>query len=263
MASDHPETLRVETDGAIRRVTLARPDVHNAFDDTVIAELQSTFESLARDAEARAVVLTGDGKSFCAGADLNWMKRVAGYDDEENLADARRLARMLATVDACPMPVIARVNGVALGGGSGLVACCDIAVASERARFAFSEVKLGIIPATISPFVYAKIGARGARRYFLTGERFDATTARDIGLVNEVVAPEALDDAVKTIVDEILTAGPGAVSAAKSLVLELATRRLPEVNEFTARLIADVRSRPEAREGMSAFLEKRPPGWVE
>jgi methylglutaconyl-CoA hydratase len=242
--------LKVERDGAVLRVTLARPDQRNAFDAALIAELAETFVDVGR---ARAVVLAGDGTTFSAGADVDWMRASADLTHEDNLADANALRLMLEAIDRCPAPVVARVQGHALGGGAGLVAAADIAVAAPDTVFAFSEVKLGIIPAVISPFALAKIGPGAARRYFVTGERFDAETALRIGLVHEVAAD--LDASVDRIVGELLSAGPTATRWAKRLVQER-----PEGPE-TARWIADRRASDEGQEGLRAFLEKRAPGW--
>jgi len=242
--------LRIERDGQVLRVTLARPDRRNAFDASLIAELAEAFVDVGR---ARAVVLAGDGPSFSAGADVDWMRASAGLSYEENVADANALRRMLESIDGCPAPVVARVQGHALGGGAGLVAVADIAIASRDAMFAFSEVKLGIIPAVISPFALAKIGPGAARRWFVTGERFDAETALRIGLVSEVA--EDLDAAVDRAVAELLAAGPTAARWAKRLV-----RERPDGPE-TARWIAERRTSDEGQEGLAAFLEKRPPGW--
>jgi len=242
--------LRVERDGAVTRVILARPDRRNAFDASLISELAEAFVDVGR---ARAVVLAGEGESFSAGADVEWMRASAELSYDDNVADANALRRMLESIDRCPAPVVARVQGHALGGGCGLVAASDIAVASPDAVFAFSEVKLGIIPAVISPFALAKIGAGAARRYFLTGERFDAETALRIGLVHEV-DPD-LDGAVDRVVGELLSAGPKAARWTKRLVHER-----PDGPE-TARWIAERRSSEEGQEGLRAFLEKRPPSW--
>jgi methylglutaconyl-CoA hydratase len=242
--------LRVERDGPVLRVTLARPERRNAFDAELIAELTAAFDGAG---DARAVLLAGEGPSFCSGADLEWMRASAGLTYEENIEDARRLLRLLEAIDSCPAPVVARIQGHALGGGAGLVACADIAVAAEDAVFAFSEVKVGLIPAVISPFVLAKIGPSAARRYFLTGERFDAATALRIGLVHDVAA--GLDRAVERVLSELLAAGPEAVRAAKLLV-----RDRPAGIE-TARRIAEQRASAEGQEGLRAFLEKRPPRW--
>ena len=243
--------LRVERDGHVLRVTLARPERRNAFDAGLIAELTNAFADVG---DARAVVLTGEGQSFCAGADVEWQRAAVELSFEENVEDAMRLYRMCETIDRCPVPVVARVQGYALGGGSGLVACADVAIAAPAAVFGFSEVKLGIIPAVISPFVLPKIGAH-ARRYFLTGERFDAATALRIGLVHEVA--DDLDGAVERIVRELVTSGPQAVREAKRLVRER------PMGEDTAQIAARLRSGAEGQEGLNAFLERRSPGWRE
>ncbi len=241
--------LRVERDGQVLRVTLQRPERRNAFDAALIADLTEAFADVG---DARAVVLAGDGQSFCAGADVEWQRSSIDLSYEENVEDAMRLYRMCEAIDTCPAPVVARVQGYTLGGGSGLVACSDIAIAATDAVFGFSEVKLGIIPAVISPFVLPKIGAH-ARRYFLTGERFDAQTALRIGLVHELA--DDLDSAVDAVVGELLTAGPEAVRAAKRLV-----RERPQ-GEQTAQIAAGLRAGAEGQQGLRAFLEKRTPGW--
>jgi methylglutaconyl-CoA hydratase len=242
--------LHVERDGPVLRITLARPDVRNAFDAAVIRELAEAFVDVGR---ARAIVLAGDGRSFSAGADVDWMRSSVDLSFDENVADANALRRMLEAIDGCPVPVVARVQGYALGGGAGLVAAADIAVAGRDAVFAFSEVKLGIIPAVISPFALAKIGPGAARRYFVTGERFDAETALRIGLVHELA--DDLDAAVDRVVGELLSAGPQAARWAKRLV-----RERPDGPE-TARWIAERRTSDEGQEGLRAFLEKRSPEW--
>ena len=231
------------------RVTLARPERRNAFDAALIAELTEAFAEVR---DARAVVLAGEGQSFCAGADVDWQRSSIDLSYEENVEDAARLYRMLAAIDGCPAPVVVRVHGYALGGGSGLVACADIAVAAPDTTFGFSEVKLGIVPAVISPFVLAKIGA-SARRYFLTGERFDAATAVRIGLVDEVA--DDVDGAVARVVDELRTSGPEAVREAKRLVRER------PADEELPRIAARMRTREEGQDGLRAFLEKRAPAW--
>jgi len=245
--------LRVEQDGQILRVTLARPEQRNAFDAALIRELTDAFSSVGDD--VRAVVLAGEGSSFCAGADVDWQRSSIDLTHEENVEDALRLYRMMSAVDGCPAPVVARVQGFALGGGSGLVACADIAVAAADASFGFSEVRLGIIPAVISPFVFAKIGAGAARRFFLTGERFDAKTALRIGLVHEVAAD--LDGAVERCVGELRKSGPEATRAAKRLA-----RERPREGEELARIAAGLRAGAEGQEGLRAFLEKRNPPWL-
>ncbi len=254
--------LKQELDSrGVARLTLNRPEVHNAFDDALIAELTAALEALGGDAKVRAVVLAAEGKSFSAGADLGWMKRMAGYGEAENLADARALARLMETLDRLPKPTVARVQGAAFGGGVGLVACCDIAVASEAARFMLSEVKLGLIPAVISPYVVKAIGQRAARRYFLTAERFDAGEALQFGLLHRVVPAEALDAAVEDVLAALLQSGPAAVAAAKDLVFAVDRPLEAAVIEDTARRIAAIRVGAEGREGIHAFLDKRKPVW--
>ena len=241
--------LTIERDGHVLRVTLARPERRNAFDAALIAELTEAFADVG---DARAVVLAGEGQSFCAGADVEWQRSAIDLSLDENAEDALRLYRMCETIDHCRAPVIVRVHGYALGGGSGLVACADVAIAAPDAVFGFSEVKLGIIPAVISPFVLPKIGDH-ARRYFLTGERFDAETAFRIGLVEEIAAD--LDAAVDRVVSELLTAGPEAVRAAKRLIRER------PAGEETAQIAARLRAGAEGQEGLRAFLDRREPGW--
>jgi methylglutaconyl-CoA hydratase len=241
--------LRIERDGHVLRVTLARPDRRNAFDAELIAALAEAFADVG---DARAVVLAGEGQSFCAGADVEWQRSAINLSYDENVEDALRLYRMCEAIDNCPAPVIARVQGYALGGGSGLVACADIAIAAPDATFGFSEVKLGIIPAVISPFVLPKIGAH-ARRYFLSGERFNVEAALHIGLVHEVA--DDLDATVERVVGELLTAAPGAVREAKKLI-----RERPG-GEEAARIAAGLRAGDEGQEGLRAFLERREPGW--
>jgi methylglutaconyl-CoA hydratase len=241
--------LRIERETNVLRITLAKPERRNAFDAELIGELTDAFSEVG---DARAVVLAGDGPSFCAGADVEWQRASIDLSYDENVEDALRLYRMCETIDRCPAPVVARVHGYALGGGSGLAACADVAIASPDAVFGFSEVKLGIVPAVISPFVLPKIGAH-ARRYFLTGERFDAATALRIGLISEVSPDPA--EAVERVVADLLTSAPHAVRAAKVLV-----RERPPGDE-TARIAARLRSGDEGQEGLRAFLEKRSPGW--
>jgi methylglutaconyl-CoA hydratase len=243
----HP--LRVERDGAVLRVTIAKPERRNAFDAELIGLLTDAFADVG---DARVVVLAGDGPSFCAGADIEWQRSSIDLSYDENAADALRLYRMLAAVNGCAAPVVARIQGYALAGGSGLAACADVAIAGEDAVFGFSEVRLGIAPAVISPFVIARTGA-AARRYFVTGERFDAQTALRIGLVSEVTAD--LDGAVERAVADVLAGGPTAVREAKRLVLE------PRDGEELARVAATLRSSDEGQDGLRAFLEKREPRW--
>src|SRR4051812_3793175 len=242
--------LRIERAGGVLRVTMARPERRNAFDASLIAELTGAFADVG---DARTVVLAGDGPSFSAGADVDWMRSSVELSYDENVADALRLRAMLDAIDSCPAPVVARVQGHALGGGCGLVACCDVVVAEPSAVFAFSEVKLGIVPAVISPFALAKIGPSAARRWFVTGERFTADVALRIGLIHEVAAD--LDAAVDAVLAELLSAGPQAARAAKELA------RVPQSAEDTARSIARHRTSEEGQEGLRAFLEKRATSW--
>ncbi len=243
-------------------VTLNRPEVHNAFDEELISFLTDQLDILDRDAAVRVVVLTGTGKSFSAGGDLNWMKRTAGYSDEENLNDAAALARLMNALYGLSKPIIARVQGDAYGGGVGLIACCDIAITVETARFSLSEVKLGLIPAVISPYVIGAIGSRQAGRYMLSAERFDASEARRIGLIHEITAPDALDDAVNAMAGALLANGPRAMTEVKSLIRAVTGRPVEaSLNADTAARIARVRASEEGREGVAAFLEKREPDW--
>ena len=260
--SDPTFVLERRADGVVR-LTLSRPAIHNAFDDRQIAELTAAFADLAGDDTVRAIVLTGAGRSFSAGADLNWMRRTTTYGEAENLRDANALAALMKALYQLPQPTVARVNGAALGGGTGLVACCDVVVAGEDALFGTTEVRLGIMPAVIGPYVIAAIGVRQARRLMLTGERITAHEAARIGLVHEVVAGDLLDAAVERVVSHLLKGGPRAIAAAKRLVHDLAGRPIDqELIDNTARRIAALRATPEAREGLSAFLEKRKPGWI-
>jgi methylglutaconyl-CoA hydratase len=257
------QSLQLETDHGCTTVWLNRPERHNAFHEGVIAELSQCFERLSADPAVRMIVLAGRGRSFCAGADLGWMQRQALADYDTNIADARRLALMLRTIAQSPKPTLARVHGAALGGGLGLVSACDMAIASTQASFGTTEVRLGLTPSTISPYVLAAIGERAARRYFLTGERFDAREALRIGLIHELAEPEALDTQLSKILDALRQSGPQAQAHCKELMALLRGRdsNEPLVLEQTARSIADVRSGDEAREGIAAFLAKRKPNW--
>jgi methylglutaconyl-CoA hydratase len=259
--SDAPFHTKQRADG-VAWLTLNRPEVHNAFDDGLIRALTAELLRLARQETVRAVVLTGAGKSFSAGADLAWMRRTADYAEAENLADAKALAQLMQVLNELPLPTVARVNGAALGGGVGLVAACDIAIAADHARFGTTEVRLGLIPAVIGPYVVAAIGQRQARRLMLTGERIDAAAAQRLGLVHEVVPADELDQAVEAVLAALLAGGPRALSAAKRLVLDLAGRPLDAaLIEDTAGRIARLRAAPEGKEGVGAFLDKRPPAW--
>ena len=254
--------LTTRRDGPVEYLTLNRPDVRNAFNDAVIAELQQWADTAGADSGLRVVVLGGAGKVFSAGADASWMARMAGYSREENEADARRTTAMLRALNALPVGVIGRIQGAALGGGAGLAAVCDIVVAEEGAIFGFTESKLGIVPAMISPFVLPKIGVSAARELFLTGMRFDAARARAIGLVHAVVPAAELDAAVQRYVTELLSAAPSAVATAKRLIPLVAGRTPDEVAELTAATIAAQRASDEGQDGLRAFLEKRAPGWL-
>ncbi len=254
--------LVVRRDGAVEYVTLNRPDVRNAFNEVLIAEITHWAAATAADPGVRVAVLSGAGTVFCAGADLGWMAKMASYTFDENVLDATAAARMYAVLDALPMPLVTRIHGAALGGGAGLAAVSDVAVASERTVFGFTEVKLGILPAMISPYVLSRIGLSTARELFLTGMRFDAVRAREIGLVHAVVPEADLDTRVGTYVGEVLSAAPEAVAAAKALLREIAGRAPSEVLDVTARTLASRRASAEGQEGLSAFLAKRKPAWI-
>lgn len=255
-------TTMTLSETGVARLVMNRPDLHNAFDEALIAELTNTLKSLGSDPKVRLVVLAAAGKSFSAGADLDWMRRMASAGETENLADAGRLGGLMRTLAELPKPTIAAVQGAAFGGGVGLVACCDMAVAAEGAQFSLSEVRLGLIPAVISPYVIAAIGARAASRYFLTAERFGAAEALRLGLVHQVVPADGLEAAVAGLVERLLEGGPAAQAAAKTLIANVAGRPLNQaLVDYTASRIAAIRATPEAREGITAFLEKRPAGW--
>ena len=266
--SEESVTSRIDSRG-VANVMLNNPDKHNAFDDSIIKQLTEVFNDLANNDRVRVMVLSSAGKSFSAGADLNWMKRMASYSYEENLRDAHALANMLKALNFMPQPTIARVQGAAFGGAVGLVSCCDMAVGSHRAKFSLSEVKIGLIPATISPYVIDAIGSRAARRYFTTAETFNADTALQLGLLSDVVTQEALDESINTLVDHLLANGPSAVRAAKALVFDVSeTGQASHDNNddalitMTCERIAAIRVSNEGQEGLSAFLEKRPASWL-
>jgi len=260
----NPQSVQLSVDSrGVARLTLDRPNVHNAFDDQLIAELTHKLRHLDHDPAVRVVVLAAKGKSFSAGADLNWMQRVARYSEAENIRDAVALASLMRALDTMTKPTIARVQGPAFGGGVGLVACCDIAVASVRATFSLSEVRLGLIPAVISPYVIAAIGSRNARRYFLSAERFGASEALRIGLIHSAVEDSELDGALEVIVDELRKGGPRAIAAAKDLIAHVVRRPIDQsLAEETASRIAQIRVSAEAQEGVAAFLDKRPAAWT-
>ena len=260
--TDEAILSRVDPRG-VATITMNRPGVHNAFDDALIDALSQCLRCLNSDDAVRVVVLAAEGKSFSAGADLRWMRRVAGYSREQNLEDARRLAELMKTLSRLERPTIARVQGAAFGGGVGLIACCDIAVAADTAEFSLSEVKLGLIPAVVSPYVTRAMGERHARRYMITGERFDADEARRLGLVHEVVSAEALNARIEFFIEQLLRNGPAAMAATKSLVARVGGGPMDEsMVEDTARRIAERRATDEAKEGVAAFLEKRRPRWT-
>jgi methylglutaconyl-CoA hydratase len=257
------ETLSVAVKDMVATVTLNRPDVRNAFNEFTIAELALAFSDLGRRDDVRAIVLAANGPAFCAGADLNWMKKMAGYSHAENTEDAEKLADMLRTIYLCPKPVVAKVQGDCYAGGMGLVAACDIAVAANGAFFCLSEVKLGLIPATISPYVIKAMGENAARRYFLTAEKFTAQEAHRIGFVHDIVGLEALDAHVDSIVRALVTSSPNAVREAKVLVREVTGKTVDSALVVdTAERIANVRASNEGREGVASFLEKRKPSWL-
>ena len=263
MAEHKFETILYRKQKNVGNVILNRPEVHNAFNDKMIEELSIVFDEIEKDESLRVVILSGEGKSFCAGADLNWMRRVKDYSYEENLKESLALADMLYKIYTCSKPTIAKVQGYAIGGGTGLVAVCDIAVASMDAKFSFSEVKLGLIPACISPYVVKKCGEGRCREFFLTGERMAAEKAFNAGLVNIIVPPEALDCAVDGLVNQLLSSGPEAIKKCKELLRVVPSMTVEEFKRYTAEVIARMRISDEAQEGMSAFLEKRKPKWTE
>ena len=257
------QAIRISAQGGIATVVLSRPDVRNAFNDEVIAELSQAFIQLGDDPQVRAIVLMAEGPAFCAGADLNWMRRMADYTRDENIEDAGKLAFMLRAIYECPKPTIARVQGDVYAGGMGLVAACDMAVSVDTAGFCLSEVKLGLIPATISPYVIRAMGARAAHRYFLTAERFDAAEALRIGFVHAVVGADQLDAKVDELLKALTSASPNAVRACKQLVQDVAEREIDaSLIAATVEGIADIRASAEGREGVQSFLQKRKPGWL-
>ncbi|MFH1419735.1 MAG: enoyl-CoA hydratase/isomerase family protein [Planctomycetota bacterium] len=255
-------TVRLACEGSVARVTLDRPDIRNAFNDQMLDDLREAFAAVRDDPAVRVAVLTGEGKAFCAGADLHWMKRVVSYTYEQNYEDSLNLAMMLREIYDCPKPVVGRINGTAIGGGTGVVAVCDIAIASEDAVFAFSETKLGLTPAAISPYLLKRMGEKNLREYFLTGERFTATQAAEMGLVNAVVPADQLDVAVDEKIRMILTGGPEALAVSKALISEVARRSIQDNGPYTAEVISKLRMSEEGQEGMNAFLNKRKPEWI-
>lgn len=263
MTTNTPSALHVSTHAGVRTITLNRPDVRNAFNDDVIAELKNAFIEAAQAMDVRCVVLAALGPAFCAGADLNWMRRMADYTRDENLADAGQLAAMLRAIYECPKPTIARVQGDVFAGGLGLVAACDMAVSVDTATYCLSEVKLGLIPATISPYVIRAMGARASHRYFLTAERFSAAQAHRLGLVHEVVTVDALDAKVAELTTALVSASPNAVRACKRLVQDVAGREIDDaLVAHTVAGIADIRASEQGKEGVQSFLQKRKPNWL-
>ena len=254
-------TINWIIENRIARITLSRPEVHNAFNDIMINELLSAYQEIAINKDVRVVVITGKGQSFCAGADLNWMKRVKDYSYEQNLNEALNLAELFYTMYTMPQPTIAKVNGAAIGGGTGLVAVNDIVIASEKATFSLSEVKLGLVPACISPYVLRRVGERGCRELFLTGERIDAHRAKEFGLANAVAKEEELDQVVDQKIKLLLTSGPQAISICKELLQKVPSMSYDQFKRYTAEVIAKLRISDEGQEGMNAFLEKRKPKW--
>lgn len=262
MTLDTYKTIAFTEEGKIARVCFNRPELHNAFNSEMIRELDDIYEKIKGDKSLRVVILTGKGKSFCAGADINWLRESIDYSFEQNLEESLGLAEVLHNIYALPKATIAMVNGTAIGGGAGFLSVCDIAVASEEAKFGLSEVKIGLVPAAISPYVIHRIGEKNAREYFLTGERISAQKACEIGLVNKVVPQAKLKETVDETADRLLTSGPEAVASCKELIYRVPRMSFEEVKTYTARVIANLRVSEEGQEGMSAFLEKRKPRWT-
>lgn len=256
-------TVSYQKDGMIGRVTFNRPKIHNAFNATVITEMSQVFDEIAADEELRVVLLTGEGKSFCAGADLNWMREVINQSFDENLAESNALADLFYQIYTCKLPVVGQINGAAIGGGTGFVAVCDIAIAARSAKFSFSEVKIGVVPACIGPYVIKKMGEGKARELFITGERMAADRAHEVGLVNAVADDDQLEATVNDLIKTILSSGPHAVAMAKKLVSEVPGMTPEQFKPYTAEMIARLRVSDEGQEGMDAFLNKRKPNWVQ
>ncbi len=255
-------TILFDRQDRVGRISLNRPEVHNAFNATMIRELSDAFTQAKEDDSVRVVILTGTGESFCAGADLNWMREIVHYSFDQNLKESLEVAELLHVIYTLPKPTIARVNGTAIGGGNGLLSACDIVIASERAKFGLSEVKIGLVPAAISPYVIRRIGERAAREYFLTGERFDSRRALEIGLVNRMVPHDELDAKVDEVIQLLLSSGPEAMASCKELLHRVPAMSLEDAKRYTAEMIARLRVSEEGQEGMAAFLEKRKPRWT-
>jgi methylglutaconyl-CoA hydratase len=256
------ETITYHRKTKLGEIIFSRPEIHNAFNSKMIEELYDVFERIQRDRSIRVVVLTGEGKSFCAGADLNWMRAVQDYGYEKNFSESMQLAEVFHMIYTCPKPVIGRINGAAIGGGTGFVAVCDIAIASTEAVFSFSEVKIGVVPACISPYVVKRVGEGRAREFFLTGERLSAERAYETGLVNRVVPPEHLDEEVEAMVKQLISSGPEAIKKCKELLASISDMDMQTAKVHTAKFIANLRKSDEGQEGMDAFLNKRKPNWV-
>ena len=262
MAKKEYQTILLEGKDEVAWISFNRPDVHNAFNADMLSELDDAVEKAKTDDAIRIVVLRGTGKSFCAGADIKWLREIIHYSFEQNLEESLHLAELLHKIYVLPKPTLAMVNGTAIGGGTGFLAACDMAIASEEAKFGLSEVKIGLVPAAISPYVIRKIGENNAREYFLTGRRITAQEARQIGLLNKVVPPEKLGEVVEETVSLLLTSGPEALASCKELIHKVPQMSFEEVKAFTAKMIAELRVSEEGQEGMSAYLEKRKPSWV-
>jgi methylglutaconyl-CoA hydratase len=256
------QTIRLESEGAVARVTLNRPDVHNAFNLTMVEELIAAFRALAREPDIRVIVLTGEGTSFCAGADLNWMREIISYSFEENVKESNRISDLMEAINFCPKATIARVQGATLGGGTGLAATCDLVIAADVAFFSLSEVRIGLVPACISPYIIARVGPTKARECFITGERIPAQRAAEMGLATECIPLEQLDGRVDERVSQILRNGPTAITRAKELVARVPTMPISVAKRYTAEVIAAQRIDAEGQEGMDAFLNRRKPNWV-
>ena len=262
MEAKEYKTILFVPEERVVRIFLNRPEVHNAFNSTMIGELDDAIERVRASDSIRVIVLSGKGKSFCAGADINWMREIIHYSFEQNLEESLQLAEFLHKIFILPMPTVAMVNGTAIGGGNGFLSACDIAIASDEAKFGLSEVKIGLVPAAISPYVIRRIGESKAREYFLTGRRMSAQKALEIGLLNEVVPSEELENKVDEIVQLLLSSGPEALASCKELITKVSHMSFEEAKEFTARMIANLRVSKEGQEGMAAFLEKRNPSWL-
>lgn len=257
------ETITFQTSGNVARITMNRPDVRNAFDERMIAEVHQAIKSVSSDDKVRVAIITGAGSAFSAGADISWMRRMGQAGFEENYQDALKLAYMFDSIAKCPKPTIARVNGPTIGGGSGLVAACDIAIGSEKAFFSFSEVKIGLVPACIGPYVIRKVGQARSRELFISGRRIFAAEAEKYGLLNFVAPEGKLDEEVTDLTERLISSGPEAIKAAKDLVTDVPDQTCEEFIDYTARMIAELRTSPEGREGTTAFLEKRKPNWAD